>query len=246
VSRIAIVTPYHKETRALLERCLNSVRAQTVAADHLMIADGHPQDWIDEGYWIDEGVQVKPRHIRLDHEHGDAGNAARGIGALLAIAEGYDAIGQLDADNWIEPDHVASCLAAAATRDPCDYVVAKRILRRPDESVMPLAETWPYDTNCLFFLRGGFAVLPHWAMIPKPMALSGDRVFYTMLQRRGFAVAYTDHPTVNYHNLWASSYRALGELAPKGAKPNANVGLGWMTTLSARDQTVASRLIGFG
>lgn len=214
MTRVAIVTPYCTETRALLQRCLMSVCAQTMTADHFMVADGHPDDWIDQNY--------EARHITLDRAHGDAGNAARAIGALLAIAEGYDAIGLLDADNWLEADHVATCLAVAA-REPVDYVVAKRTLRRPDESVMPLTETWPYDTNCMFFLRGAFDVLPHWAMIPQHLALVGDRAFYSMLERRGLASAHTGHATVNYHNLWASSYRALGEPLPPGAKENVRI-----------------------
>ena len=80
-------------------------------SDHFLIADGAPQDWIDH-----EGV----RHIRLDRTHGDFGNVARSIGALLAAGERYDAVAFLDADNRIDPDHVARCLAAAqaAASDP--------------------------------------------------------------------------------------------------------------------------------
>jgi glycosyltransferase involved in cell wall biosynthesis len=209
MTRVAIVTPYHKETQELLWRCLYSVREQTVAADHFLVADGYPQEWI---------AREQVRHIKLDRAHEDAGNAARGIGALLAIAERYDAIGMLDADNWLEPEHVNACLNATVT--PCDCVIAMRTLRRPDESVMALAETWPFDTNCLFFLRGAFDILPQWAMIPKERALVGDRLFYNILQRHNLRMGYTAHPTVNYHNLWAASYRALGEPLPEGAKEN--------------------------
>jgi cellulose synthase/poly-beta-1,6-N-acetylglucosamine synthase-like glycosyltransferase len=45
--RYAIITPYYKEERRLIERCMASVRKQTVPTDHFLIADGHPQDWID-------------------------------------------------------------------------------------------------------------------------------------------------------------------------------------------------------
>ena len=88
--KYAIVTPYFKETPSLLKRCIRSVRDQTLNADHIMVADGHPQDWIDN---------ERVRHIRLDRSHNDYGNTPRGIGAILAIAEQYSGIGLLDADN---------------------------------------------------------------------------------------------------------------------------------------------------
>src|ERR1700731_4980422 len=100
--RYAIITPYHEESRDQLERCIRSVSAQTVPTDHIIVADGRPQDWIDA---------TGARHLRLDRAHGDYGNTPRGLGAMLAIAERYDGIGLLDADNWLEPEHVAACVA---------------------------------------------------------------------------------------------------------------------------------------
>jgi hypothetical protein len=38
------VTPYYKETRTCLERCIASVKQQTMRADHILVADGFPQD----------------------------------------------------------------------------------------------------------------------------------------------------------------------------------------------------------
>ena len=69
-NRFAVVTPYYREPRAIIERCIASVRAQTTGCDHFLVADGFPQGWIDEG-------QI--RHIRLDQPHKDYGNVARGI-----------------------------------------------------------------------------------------------------------------------------------------------------------------------
>src|SRR5690348_4286605 len=109
--RYAVVTPYYKEERWLLERCMNSVRTQSLPADHFLVADGFPQDWLDH-----EPV----RHIRLDRNHRDFGNTPRGIGALVAIGEGYDGIALLDADNWFESHHIEECVAASG-RSECDY-----------------------------------------------------------------------------------------------------------------------------
>lgn len=49
--------PYYKETRGYLERCIASVKCQTVRADHILILDGFPQGWID---------QANVRRLRLD------------------------------------------------------------------------------------------------------------------------------------------------------------------------------------
>jgi len=46
-ARFAIVTPYYREEKWLLERCIRSAREQTLRADHILVADGFPQDWID-------------------------------------------------------------------------------------------------------------------------------------------------------------------------------------------------------
>src|SRR5271170_4341899 len=99
--RIAVITPYYKEPLAMLRHCHESVLAQDVGADHFLIADGFPSvDFTD--------AHVK--HIALPHAHSDNGNTPRGVGSLLADAEGYDFIAFLDADNWFHPGHLSSLI----------------------------------------------------------------------------------------------------------------------------------------
>jgi glycosyltransferase involved in cell wall biosynthesis len=242
MAAVAIVTPYYKEDRRLLERCLDSVRRQTVPSDHLLVSDGHPQPWLD-----DAGV----RHLKLDRAHGDWGNTPRGIGAQLAIAEGYEAVAFLDADNWFDHDHVETCLRAAASltgdRADCDYVVAQRRMVRPDLSVMDGAEEPGHvDTSCFFFLPGAFFMVPYWNLMPRQFAAMGDRVFNRHIAARGLAAARTDKVTVNYLNLYASTYLARGEIPPAGAKPNADPGpaFAWFAGLTPRMKLVVERLMG--
>lgn len=71
--RVAVITPYFKESRAWIERCIQSVRKQSFACEHFLVADGHAQDWI-------EGEEV--RHLRLDRSHADYG-ATRHSGPSL-------------------------------------------------------------------------------------------------------------------------------------------------------------------
>jgi len=209
-----IVTSYYQEVRAVLEHCIASVRAQTQPADHLLIADGHPQDWIDT---------MPVRHVRLDRSHGDYGNTPRVVGAMLAISEGYDGIGFLDADNWVEPDHIAACHDTAAAFPRADYLIARWVLRRPDRTALPLPDDlFPdhVDTNCFFFRPGSFHVISHFSIMPQELSIVGDKVFYLAAKAAGLSAAKLPHPTVNYSCLWPSLYRLAGEAPPPEAKPD--------------------------
>jgi Glycosyl transferase family 2 len=240
-SRPIVITPYYKEDPALLRRCMDSVRAQTVPTEHFLVADGYPQDWIDA-----EPV----RHLRLDRAHGDYGNTPRGIAALLATAEGYPAIMMLDADNWLEPEHVQFCLRVAADSPGTDFVVAKRNFRRPDGSIMPIEEqatTNFIDTNCFAFFPGSYQALPVWALMPKEMSPVGDRVFSVSLRQRGLSgVAITNRATVNYQCMWESFYRALGEPPPEKVSPTIDAAplFEWWRSLGERDREIVWRLTG--
>lgn len=241
--RYAIVTPYYKEPRDTLERCIRSVQNQTVVTDHIMVADGHPQDWIDA---------TPARHLRLDCAHGDFGNTPRGLGATLAIAEQYDGVGLLDADNWLEPEHVATCVAtfnAASTQHPVDYVIAKRYLRRLDETIMPIDDEpieQHVDTNCFFFFPGSYPLVPHFALMPKQLSPIGDRIFYQAVRSRGLQSTVNTQRTVNYQCMWESIYLALGEPVPCGAKPNIDGApiQAWINSRSPSEQILAQRLAG--
>ena len=213
--RYCVVTPYYKEERALLERCFGSVRRQVPNVDHIVVADGHPQDWIDH---------LPVRHVKLDRAHGDYGNAARGLGALMAIAEGYDGIAFLDADNWYDDDHLASCLAAAESGQDIATVVAQRRFCRPDASgIVGTPADAPHsehvDTNCYLFLRGSFAHLHRWCTIPRGLSAYGDQIFGKILRAANLPTVIVGHRTVNYLCMSESIYQQIGEMPPPGCKP---------------------------
>lgn len=236
--RIAIVTPYCGEDRTVIERCMASVAEQTASCSHILIADGRPQDWIDA-----TGV----RQVRLDQTHGDFGNVARGIGALLVAGEGFDAIGFLDADNWLEPDHVARCMAAAIASDPpCDYVIARRRFVWPDASPMDATDDPEMvDTNCLMLLPHAFPAISYWVLMPKPLAVIGDRVMHAVLQSQSLAACRLDHPTVVYTSNWACHYRAAGREPPSTAKDvDVSAIITWLEQLTPEQHRIAERLAG--
>src|SRR5262249_40897980 len=150
--RIAIVTAYHKEDRPTLERCIASVRSQGAPVEHILVADGHPQDWIR-----DAGV----RHVVLDRSHGGFGDPPRMIGLMLAIREEFDAIEYLDADNLLFPRHAAMA-TALLDESGAHVLVLKRRFLRPDGSALDFTMTdeqalASIDTNCYCFASPAFA-----------------------------------------------------------------------------------------
>jgi len=241
--RYGVITPYYREDRAILERCLASVSAQTVAADHILVADGFPQDWIDSA-----GV----RHIRLDRAHGDYGNVARGIAAQIAVAEKYDAIAFLDADNWYRDDHLEVCLAAAAALPRAPYVIAQRDFVRLDGSVMPLPRSEDYpagdhvDTNCYLFLPASYGQLHYWCSLPREFSSVGDRLFRQVLKARLGPPALAERKTVAYTCLFEGVYRAIGEAPPPGAKPGVDwrPALTWLAERAPEDLPIIDELSG--
>ena len=239
--RVAIITPYFQEPREWLERCLASVRRQTVACEHFVVADGHPQAWLD-------GAGV--RHVRLDRGHDDYGNTPRAIGGQLAVSEGFDAVAFLDADNWFDPQHVATCLEAAL-RTHADVITARRRWVRADGSYMPITmgeddDGSHVDTNCFFLMFGAFHTIPRWLLMPKPMTIWSDRFYLASLREEGLREAATERATVNYLCTWAAIFRSLGETPPPYAKeglPHERLA-GWISKLRPGDLAHVRRLSG--
>lgn len=214
---VAVITPYYRESRAVIEQCIASVAAQTVPTAHILVADGYPQSWID-------GVGV--RHIILDRNYGNFGNTPRAIGLIAAIGEAFAAIALLDADNFFDADHVATCLTMAAHNPDADYVVARRRFIAIDGRPMALAEEptdQHIDTNCFFFLPGSYAALPVWGLIPAEMSPISDRLFYAALRKRKLIAVETDKITVSYRVSIAELYETIGMTAPAGTKPRHDV-----------------------
>jgi len=231
--RVAAVTPYLRELDDILLRCIDSVRAQTVSCCHYLIADSPGRDWV--------GKRVE-RHVALGEPHRDYGNTPRGIGALLAISEGADAIAFLDTDNLFDPDHVEICLNAA--KEGLDYVVARRRIALPDGTpVICQDEPGHVDTNCFFFLPGSFHTLPRWVLQPRPLAILGDRLFLSGLG--GLKYAVTNRPTVTYTSNWRVHYQAAGMTPPADAKSSIDGSSQalWWRGLSPAEQIVVRRLL---
>ena len=213
--KIAIVTPYFKESSIILERCITSVKNQKYAnCDHFLIGDGVNNKFIDQFPAI--------RHFSLDKNFANNGNTPRGFGCMMAITEEYDAIFLLDADNWFESNHVYECIRlvnqSSLVGKKIDYVYSDRYFRRPDGSLLNWrGENNHIDTSCLCILPGAFFELSKWGMMPDFLSPICDKIFFNILKinkKIGYA---TRKKTVNFTMLYGKIYEKLGERIPEEA-----------------------------
>ena len=211
--RIAVVTPYFGEPVELLRTCHVSVTGQTRAGRHILVADGRPQAGVAD--WDAD-------HIILPHPHGDAGNVARGVGAMAAVGEGYDAVAYLDADNWYRSDHLAT-LSELMESSGAQVCSSTRSLHADDGTLLAPIDPGSdglrhVDTNTLLIHRRASDLLAFWCEMPHALAAVGDRLMLAAARARGHMVAHSPAPTVAYRTRWAYHYRKLGMPPPPGVK----------------------------
>jgi hypothetical protein len=209
--RVAVITPYHRESAEILLNCQRSVARQTYPCLHVMVADGFPSKAL-EGCGID--------HVQLPRSHGDIGSTPRLVGCYHAIGLGVDAVAFLDADNWYREDHIERLVAVQA-KTKAAFVSSGRMLCRIDGSEMVACpNTDPrrfVDTNCMMFERRGFGVLSQWSLMPPYAHVIGDRVMLHHVKAARLKRAHSPEPTVFYRCGKAGIYRDLGEPVPEGA-----------------------------
>jgi glycosyltransferase involved in cell wall biosynthesis len=109
---ISVIVPVYN-VEAYLERCIDSIIAQTYENLELVLVDDGSTD--ASGSICDSYVQRDAR-IRVLHTANGGISAARNAG--IAVAKG-DLIGFVDSDDWIEPDMYA-CLLGLMRENDCD------------------------------------------------------------------------------------------------------------------------------
>ena len=217
--RVAVVTPYFREADDVLRQCLDSVSAQTCPVTHILVADGFPKDWVSP---------LASHHVVLPGRgHGDNGNLARAVGAAIAVSEGYDAIALLDADNWFQPDHVAS-LVTLHEQTGAAICASARSLHRLDGSLLaahdPESDGISFvDTSCLLYLRQAFGLLPLWGQMPRQFGPICDRIMWAAVQSRKLKTAYSGLPTMAFRSCYCNHYKAAGEPPPPDCKAPSEV-----------------------
>lgn len=202
LTKVAVVTAYAKESLETLQKCIASVRGQTVSCVHILVADGFANDVIAQ----QSGENLL--HIALPE---NIGFNQCGVGVELAFAMGFEAVAILDADNWYEPDHIETSLISINDKN-ADVVFAKRKVIFPDGEVLsvedPQDNTGAFaDTNCMVLTNKVAALTPIWLMWPKVFGAGEDRAVSICTRMLNFNVLMNPHETVWYQTNWAHHYK---------------------------------------
>ena len=209
--RVAIITPYHNEDAATLRRCYDSVKAQTYAnVRHMMVSDGNPHPMID---------QLDVDHYKLPQAHTDAGATPRALAALSAFSQGYDAVGFIDADCYLKPNHV-ELMVNILRESGADGVIATRVIHSQDDREMYVDRVESngenmVDTNSWFLTRKALSAMTSWIVEPG-QRLWSDRYFAAAVMDLGLGIVRSDEPTVVYVTRWAWHYEYAGWPIPDG------------------------------
>ena len=204
--KIAVVTPYWRESRQVIRRCLDSVRAQSSAATHYLVADGAP-------------IELEPSrslvHVVLPENIGNSGTTPRGIGTQLAFSDGFDVVALLDVDNWWDTDHLEKAVALLQ-RDSLDIVFARRTIVFPDGEVLRAPdpqEAGHVDTSCHVMSRRAAAMASVWALHPAEFGAGEERLALAAIQQLGLRTGRMDARTVWYESNWQHHYTLAGKAA---------------------------------
>lgn len=215
-SKIAVVTPYFQESIECLEQCHESVKFEGGIVDHFMIADGHPRPQL--GHW-------PIKHIALPYSHADNGNTPRGVGSLLAQAEGYDFIAYLDADNWYHPGHLDGMIAHHQ-ETKSDVITAFRTFHTETGDLLDVKEAAEerlkhVDTSCFLISRRAFPVTRLWGLMPRPLSPLCDRVLLGAIRHARYSISSTRQKSVAFRTQYSYHYEMAGLPVPANCKTGA-------------------------
>ena len=215
--KIAVITPYYKESIEVLRQCHQSVLTQNISADHFFIADGFPNE---------ELMSWNIKHISLPQAHADYGDTPRGIGSMLADVEGYDFIAYLDADNWFHPNHLSSLLNLYE-ETKADVCTSFRTFHTLEGIEMPIYEAVEQafnhvDTSCFLLHRNAFDALDIWLKMPQYLHIIGDQVFFHGLKSKKYRIVSTRKKTVAYRSSFKPHYLAANIEPPPSSRDKSS------------------------
>ena len=129
----AVVVTYNRPE--LLARCLDHLRAQSRAPDHVLVVDNASADETAELLAGRDDVEV----LRLESNLGSSGGFARGL--EHAYAQGHEWLWMLDDDTLPDEDCLGQLLAGAARAPRAPSIMAS-VVRWQDGRLHPMNRPW--------------------------------------------------------------------------------------------------------
>ena len=198
MARIAVITP--TVNTAHLERCIQSVKKQTVRTEHYVINDGKP----DFSCGAEHIINLPENTGRAA---GKIWNGQR-IYAGLPFLINADFILFLDEDNWFEPDHVES-MVDHIMENKLDWCYSLRNIMTKEGGFVCKDDCeslgkWStfYDKNLRFVDTSCYCIRGDIAPKVSPFFYTGgwgeDRIFYKQLSQKYTHFDCTGKYSVNY------------------------------------------------
>lgn len=189
---VTVITPTWQRHELLLERCIPSVAAQTMAVEHIVVSDG-PDPELREILDRRGGVTFAELHEHVDDPL-DLGCRARNVG--LELARG-DLVAYLDDDNAYRPNHVE--VLAAAMADPgVDFAYSQMIRHGIGDTIGQQPPMYGgIDTSLIMHRRNGPERFGRWPD-PSPGGAVIDWLFVNAWLEAGARWAFVPEVTVDY------------------------------------------------
>lgn len=211
--KVAVVTPYYKETDEVLMRCMESVAHQTHKdVIHVMVADGNPNPLV---------ADCTPHHV-ITPPCTDVGATPRMMGCAYASAAGANAMILLDADCWLHPEHIETLLKVhAQVPEACIITYPRKVYTKDGRQFMGVCQgsngVGFNDTNCYFITRPAFSLMSHWGFQLKEWALFSDHPVWAAVSLSGLPMVRTNSVLVNYPSDYMDHYKDFGFPIPDWA-----------------------------
>ena len=190
MTSVAVVTA--TTGRETLKQTIDSVANQTVACNHYVFVDGCEVPF----------EQGTAKFISLPVKTGGNGMMNGGIVAASAFLVQEDLICWLDDDNWFEPDHIETLLAAKGEK-PYAYSLRKLVEDSGDffdfDDFESLGQHSGFiDLNCYLMDRQlAVQIAPLWYRTTGSLMV-GDRFVYECLKQNNLPFGESGKYTVNY------------------------------------------------
>jgi len=186
------------------------VRSQSTSAVHFFVGDGPDAP----------ALQFKGiRWHRLDEPANDFGETPRRFAARIAVAEGFDAISFLDADNWWLSNHLDSLVKLHLESD-AEVCTSRRSVHHIDGTLLGYCRSSDgvrfSDTNCTVLFKSAI----RWAFfsetVPSELKPIHDRILWAAIRASAVRTAHSGLYTAAYRTKFRSHYELSGTSPPDG------------------------------